>query len=74
MIYTILSTIRPFMQGLSSTLDQKTHLVRILGRRLRTSEALEMSSRKKISLLLQKESIMMSINLETSAWNVNFSL
>jgi hypothetical protein len=32
-----------------------------------TSEALEMSSRKKTSLLLYSELMMMSINLETSA-------
>jgi hypothetical protein len=37
-----------------------------------TSEALEMSSRKKTSLLLYSELMMMSINLETSAWNSNF--
>lgn len=38
-----------------------------------TSEALEISSRRKMSLLLYRELMIMSINLETSAWNSNFS-
>jgi hypothetical protein len=38
-----------------------------------TSDALEISSRRKISLLLYREWIIISINLDTSAWNSNFS-
>lgn len=38
-----------------------------------TSDALEISSRRNISLLLYREWIIISINLDTSAWNSNFS-
>lgn len=38
-----------------------------------TSEALDINSLRKMSLLLYRELMMMSISRETSAWNSNFS-